>query len=252
MLRSRLRVGVAVALLALAVSGCASPGPGRASAAIGDDYLCTGISVPRAAVEDRVPVSAIEERGRLVLAEAVWDDGSPVELPPEEQWHVAIVTDDSVSIIRDLEVVADPYSSTPPPDHAVMTVGWVDGATNLEPGWYIRQSSRCALSVDLGDLTVPEIALQAPPSPEAEELSLLVTESSCNSGEDAEGRIEVVSIDETDTEVSLVLGVRPRDGMQNCPSNPATPFTVTLVEPLGGRQVLDAGLAEPRPLLVAE
>jgi hypothetical protein len=127
----------------------------------------------------------------------------------------------------------------------------VADATNLEPGWYLRQSSRCALSVDLGGLTVPEIALQSLPDPRSRELTLLVTESSCNSGEDADGRIEVVNIDETDDRVSLILGVRPRRGDQNCPSNPATPFTVTLSEPLGERDLFDAGLAVPRQLQVA-
>jgi hypothetical protein len=127
----------------------------------------------------------------------------------------------------------------------------VADATNLEPGWYLRQSSRCALSVDLGGLTVPEISLQSLPDPRSRESTLLVTESSCNSGEDADGRIEVVSIDETDDRVSLILGVRPRRGDQNCPSNPATPFTVTLSEPQGERDLFDAGLAVPRQLQVA-
>jgi len=173
-----------------------------------------------------------------------------VDLPPEEGWYVAISTDDLVGVMRDVEVVADPVSPGIAPDHAVLTVRWVDDATNLAPGWYVDKSARCALTVDLGNLTVPAIELQSPPDPMSEDLRLLVTEQTCNGGDDAEGRIEVVSIDETDDRVSLVLGVRPRGGAHTCPSNPATPFTVTLSEPLGEREVVDASLADPRPLTV--
>jgi hypothetical protein len=252
MLQCRLVVAAVGALVTLLTAGCASAGPGDVpgSTTVGENYLCTGLSIPREAVADRVPVSDIEDRGRVALAEAVWDDGGPLGLPPEENWFVATVTDEQVSIMRDLVVVPDPASGGTAPDHAVLTVEWVDEATNLEPGWYVRQSSWCALSVDLGDLTVPDLEFRSSPSPESRELSLLVTESSCNSGHDAEGRIEVVSVEETADRVSLILGVRPPRGAQNCPSNPATPFTVTLTEPLGNREVVDGGLAEPRPLLV--
>ena len=138
--------------------------------------------------------------------------------------------------------VADAASTTEPTPSATG-----DGFL-CTPGWPVDKSDTCALTVDLGDLTIPEVEFQLPPDPMSPELHLLVTEETCNSGQDAAGRIEVVSIDETDVSVSLVLGVRPRDGGQTCPSNPATPFTVTLSEPLGERAVLDASLADPRPL----
>ncbi|PXA65784.1 hypothetical protein [Cryobacterium arcticum] len=251
-------VGAAVA--AVVLSGCAasegggtptSPATPIASAVIGDDFLCSGLSVTREAEKTRVPVSAIGEQGRAALAEAVWDDGKPLDLPPEEDWYVATVTDDHVDILRDMAVVEDPYSGGTAPDHQLLSVQWVEDSTNLSPGWYVFRSSRCALTVDLGELGVPEIELQSPPKPSSRQVQLLVTEQKCNSGEDAEGRIEVVDIDETDTLVSLVLGVRPRGGNQNCPSNPATPFTVTLSDPLGERTIVDAGLVDPRALTVA-
>jgi len=242
------------ALVALALSGCATsaadvePTAVPTPSAAGDGFLCSGLPISRDAVETRVPVIAIGEPGRIALSEAVWDDGSSLDLPPEEDWYVATTTDDLVGVMRDVEVEADPASMGILPDHEVLTVTWVEDATNLTPGWYVDKSDTCALTVDLGDLTVPAIKLQSPPDPMSQELRLLVNEETCNSGEDAEGRIEVVSLDETDDRVSLVLGVRPRGGMQDCPSNPATPFTVTLSEPLGEREVVDAGLADPRLL----
>ncbi|TFC87771.1 hypothetical protein [Cryobacterium sp. TMT4-31] len=238
----------------LAVSGCAGSAADLEPSIVptpfvaGDVFLCDGLSISREALEARVPMSSIGEHGHTALSEAVWDDGSPVGVPSGEGWYVAVSTEDTVGVMRDIEVVADPVSPGLAPDREVHTVAWVDDATNLTPGWYGASSSRCALTVDLGDLTVPGVEFQSPPDPLSKELRLLVTEETCSGGDDAEERIEVVSIDETDDQVSLVLGVRPRGGINACPSNPATPFTVTLSEPLGEREVVDASLANPRPL----
>ena len=255
-MRKMVFTGLGAVLVALAVTGCATsagdvePSIVPTPFVAGDVFLCNGLSISREAVEARVPVSEISERGRVALAEAVWDDGSPVDLPAEEGWYVAAVTDELVAVMRDVEAAPDPVSPGAARDREVKTVAWVDDATNLTPGWYGASSGPCALTLNLGDLTVPAVELQSPPDPLSRELRLLVTEETCNSGMDAEGRIEVVSLDETDSGVSLILGVRPRDGGQTCPSNPSTPFTVTLNEPLGERQVLDASLATPRPLTV--
>jgi len=248
--------GLGAVMVTIAVSGCAAsaadvkPNIAPTPSVAGDAFLCDGLSIPREAFEARVPISDIDEQGRIALSEAVWDDGSPVGLPSGEGWYVAISTDELVSVMRDVEVVADPVSPGIAADHEVHTVTWVDEATNLTPGWYGASSSRCALTVDLAGLTVPAVEFQSPPDPTSRELRLLVTEETCNSGMDAEGRIVVVSLDETDSGVSLILGVRPRDGGQTCPSNPSTPLTVTLNEPLGEREVVDASVAKPRPLTV--
>lgn len=240
--------------MTLALSGCAASAEDvgsttePASSAVLDGFLCGRLPVSREAMEQRVPVSAIGEDGRVALAEAVWDDGRPLDLPQEEEWYVATVSDELVGVMRDVEVVAEPESGVMHRDREVLTVTRVEDATNPTPGWYVSQHSMCALTVDLGDLTVPAIELQSPPDPTSQQLRLLVTEQTCNGGEDAEGRIEVVSVDETDDRVSLVLGVRPRGGAQACPSNPATPFTVPLSKPLGEREVVDAAFANPRIL----
>ena len=247
--------GLGAVLVMLAVSGCAgsaadlegnvAPTPAVAR----DDYLCGGLSIPREALEARVPIDDIDEHGHTALSDAVWDDGSPIDLPSGEGWYVAVSTDDLVGVMRDIDVVADLVSPGIAPDREVQTVAWVGDATNLTPGWYGASSGRCALTLDLGDLTVPAVEFQSPPDPLSQELRLLVTEQTCNGGDDAAERIEVVSLDETDSRVSLVLGVRPQGGINACPSNPATPLTVALSEPLGDREVVDASLATPRPVM---
>jgi hypothetical protein len=244
------------ALITLALAGCAGTAAGGDPAIeqthpVGDGYLCSDLPISREAVEERVPVSDIGEPGRTALAEAMWDDFRPLELPAEEDWYVATATTTLVGVLRDEPVEAIPASFENPPDHEMLTVRWVGNATNLDPGWYVDRSDRCALTVDLGDLTVPAVELQTAPDPASRHLQLNVFEESCNSGRNAEGRVEVVRVDETDDRVSLILGVRPPQGNQTCPSNPATPFTLTLAEPVGDREVVNASLADPRPLTVS-
>ena len=244
-------------LVALALTGCAgsaaetAPSTSPAPFVAGDDFLCSGLPVSREALDARLPLSEIDEQGRIALAEAVWDDGSPIDLAPEDGWYVVTSTDDMVAVMRDVDVVQDLVSPGIEPDREFQTINWVDDATNLAPGWYGWSGGRCALTIDLGEHTVPGIEFQMPPDPNSDELRLLVSEESCNSGKNAEGRVEVLSLEETDSQVSLVLGVRPRGGMQTCPGHPATPFTVNLSEPLGDREVLHAGLVDPRPLAVS-
>lgn len=84
----------------------------------------------------------------------------------------------------------------------------------------------------------------------ASQLRLLVVEQACASGEDATDRV-LVEVDADDDEIRLLVGVAPRDGDQSCPSNPATPFTVDLNEPVGNRQVIDVGRYPPREVTEA-
>jgi hypothetical protein len=243
-----------VTLLAFALTGCAASAAEPTTTptpTVGDGYLCGGLPITQEALDERVPVGSIGEAGRIALSTAAWDDGSPLLLPPEDDWYVASIAEDQIGVIRDVPVEADLMSGGIAADHEVQTVGWIDDATNLTPGWYGTSRGPCALTVDLGDWTVPAVELEASPNPSSRELRLLVTERSCNSGENAEGRVDIVRLDETAEHVSLVLGIRPQDGFRTCPSHPATPFTVTLTEPLGARTVLDAGLAEPRALRTA-
>ena len=248
------RLGVVI--VALALTGCAgsaaetAPGSSPTPVVAGDDFLCGGLPIEREALQARVPISDIDEQGRIALSEAVWDDGSPITLAPDDGWYVVASTDDLVGVMRDVAVVPDLVSPGIEPDRELQTISWVDDASNLEPGWYGTSSGPCALTLDLGDLTVPGIEFQMPPDATSHELRLLVTEESCNSGDDAQGRVELLSLEETDSQVRLSVGVRPRGGMNACPSNPATPFTVDLSEPLGDREVLHAGLVDARPLAV--
>jgi hypothetical protein len=83
--------------------------------------------------------------------------------------------------------------------------------------------------------------------PNTQEFVALVTEIACASGQTSEGRILPPEITYDDTSVTVTFFVRQLVGAQACPGNPATPFTVTLGEPLGARELLDGGVRPPRP-----
>jgi hypothetical protein len=89
-----------------------------------------------------------------------------------------------------------------------------------------------------------------PPSAEDTVLHLLVMEQACHGGEDAEGRVEVVTMNQTDTSIELDIGVRPDTSSDawTCQTNPATPFTVELDQPLGERDILDIGVSPVQPV----
>jgi hypothetical protein len=95
------------------------------------------------------------------------------------------------------------------------------------------------------DLTLP-----SQPPAGATSIDLLVHERACASGQSAEGRVEIIDVQETEDQVRLRIGVRPREGGQDCPGNPPTPFTVDLSEPLGERKIVDASIVPPRTVTV--
>jgi hypothetical protein len=97
-----------------------------------------------------------------------------------------------------------------------------------------------------------QVALWAPApdadlSPSAVEIDLLVNERACASGQDAEGRIAPPGVEYRDDAVVVTIRVIPKPGPQTCPSNPDTPYTLTLDEPLGDRELLDGGEDPPAP-----
>lgn len=87
-------------------------------------------------------------------------------------------------------------------------------------------------------------------APDVTEIPLLVNERACASGEPANDRIPEPDIDYGTDTVTVTIRVIPRPGGQDCPSNPDTPYTLILDEPLGDRDLLDGGQDPPgRPAI---
>ena len=67
----------------------------------------------------------------------------------------------------------------------------------------------------------------------------MVTELACASGQPADGRIRVDVPYGADT-IGFDVRVIPREGAQDCPGNPDTPYLVPLDEPVGDRVIVSA------------
>lgn len=212
------------------------------------------------AIKARTPLSGLSAAGSAALELATWDDGSPLILENPDQWWVGSESSDTIVLLREFVPLPADGSfdsvDVTGADHELFMIQNVGDAVNRPAGWYVMANALCALTVDLGELTVPRVQLDPTMLPEADssELHLLVTEQQCNSGEDAEGRVEIVRLDEDGTSISLVLGVSPRRDVTavTCQGNPHTPFTVTLAEPIGDRAILDTAFVTPKPVTVPD
>jgi hypothetical protein len=228
----------------LAVSGCASAVPSFADAST---YLCLSHSIDAETLRAAPPIADLTGAAAEMVANAQSDDGTPLDLDASAGWVLAGTGDESLLIMRPLaDGEADGYGP-PGSDHEIIEISRLHG-TNTDPNaWYVTSHSVCPLTIDLGALNVPSVALDPAQSPTAEatELALLVTESECNSGKAADHRVKLVALEETDTTVTVTIGVKARGGYQTCPGNPATPFTVKLDAPLGDRTIVDGTRGVP-------
>lgn len=231
----------------LLTAGCASQPPGAPGDSV--DYLCGSDRVSSEMLEEPTRIADLDADSRAAIEGATFDDGSVLDVADPEAWQVIADEDDEIVLIRpvdDGELQIGDFGEGMRTDHELLVL-----TTDLWPGWAVGAQSSCALTVDLGGLGVPFIALDpaAPASADASSLSLLVLDPSCGGDTDMPGRIEVVSIDQTETEVRLLLGVQPLPhGAYDCPGFPPTPFMVELDEPLGDRTIIDASRAIRREL----
>lgn len=239
--------GVVLAGLVLAACGgpAGAPAGSAPDAVAGASYACHGDPVPLEALRDGPPATELGDEGLAALEGA--------EVPDVEDlaaWTVVEESDVRVVLMRELPAPRDMDMGTVHTHERLAVERFGPEDADGRPGWHLRSMGTCDLQRQLDDLAPADLLLDpaAPPSPDSEELALLVVERACASGQPADGRIEIVELEITDHEVQLVIGVEPRDGDQTCPSNPPTPFTVELDAPLGERTVVDASVWPYRPL----
>jgi len=243
--------GIAVALL---ITGCGSTSVAVRSAG-SDVPRATDVSIVtcgRSVYEpsdlaDAPPASSLPEGP----AGAVDDAGAPA-FDPSRDWKVVHHADDRVDLVRELDEPID-IGGGDVRTHESLTVERITGATNVPDGtWFLTSSSPCTQRlVTHDDLGAADVALAETASPGDTSVDLLVTERACASGQGAEGRIELVELNETTDQVQLRIGVRPPEGdAQTCQGSPPTPYTVELSEPLGDRGIVDISVVPPRPVTV--
>ncbi len=179
------------------------------------------------------------------------DDAGAPAFDPSQAWKVVHQSGQRVDLLRELEEPLDTGGGDVR-THEARALEQITGANNVPDGtWLLTSAGACVprLITD-NDLGYADLTLAEKPSPDATAIELLVRERACASGAPATGRIEMMELRETPEQVSIRIGVRPRDGDQTCPSNPQTPFVVEFSEPLAERTVVDASVVPPRVVLV--
>lgn len=251
---SRAAWAVLTGTLVLALSACAgdgstgSGGQGGAGSLPGEDaYDCMGFAVPVSVLTDPVPATDLGPDGRAAL------DG--MEVPPPSElgdlagWSVVTESADQLVLVRALDEPQD-LGGGDIRTHELLAVGVVDASNVPPPGWALKAWTSCSFAVPGAGSATVTLDPAGPAGPTSNQVALLVTETRCNSGQDAEGRVEVLELRETADTVEVVLTVRPRDDeAADCQSNPPTPFLLDLEAPLGERTLLDASVVPPRPIL---
>jgi hypothetical protein len=250
------RAGLA-GLLVLVVSACGEPAGGtpgdiEPASEPGEDagtVDCGGSRYHPDGFADAPPLSSLPAGP----AGAVDDLGEPA-FDRSDDWRVVYHSEDRVDLVRELDTPID-HGEGDVRTHESRTVERITGAANVPDGtWMLMSAGPCVQRIVSDDLGVADLTFARIPAPEDTRLDLLVHERACVSGRSAEGRIELVHLDEIGEEVRLHIRVRPPDleDEATCEGNPLTPFTVELAEPLGDRVVLDAAVVPARPLSLAD
>ena len=224
-------IGVVALLVACGTTSVEdrSPAPSTEASEPEPLYSCFSDAYPESTWAERRPANRLDHPGRGALQDAI-------QQADLRGWSLLSATDEQVTVVREL---AEPYIDMIRRTHEIVSVRLVNGA------WTLSQWSECAPHRVLDGLGDAELFLAGPPDPGSTELALLVMEIGCASGEDARGRTRLVSLEETDQAVEILIGVVPRDGAQNCPSNPTTPVTVSLSAPIGDRHIIDVSVWPP-------
>ncbi|WP_129784760.1 hypothetical protein [Promicromonospora panici] len=241
MRRSRLTQGWTVALVVL-IGGCAQTSAAGGAPDESGEYLCQGTPVPAAVLTDGATADQLGDEAAAALEGASVPDIEP------EQWRVLTETSTEVYLIRELPEPRD--SDGERRTHELLGAGWVDETEEGGEGWQLLRHGDCALRYDLGGLGDAIVALDPdnPPDAASSQVHLLITEIECAGGKPADGRVTLERLAQLEDRVELVIGVETPEGDQTCPSNPPTPFTVELDEPLGDRTLLDVAVYPEREL----
>lgn len=243
-----MHVACLLAATALAVSACAAPGgetpPASGASSTAPQSAEAGAPIARLtcgggpafdiAALDRLGAAELGvDPASAALRAHLTQGGIETEWLPDSGWIEASRTATEVIFLaRDAD--GSWYS---------VTVELGDGQWRVD-GW-----GGCSPQPDLPlgvNLAAFRVAPGAALDPDVTEIAVLVTETVCNSGQDARGRIlppQLITDAET---VTVVMTVRARGGAQDCPSNPETPFLLELPEPLGERRLLDGSSVPPR------
>lgn len=237
-------VGISVVLL---LTAC---GTTTSTTAQRDDGVptvdCGGAKYDLTTFADAPPASSLPDGPTGAV-----DDAGASAFDPSQEWKVVHQSDSRVDLVRELDTPFD-NGGGDVRTHESRVLERITGASNVPEGtWMLTSAGPCTQRLaSNGALGEADLTLAAVPSLGDTSVDLFVHERACASGESAEGRIELIELNEAAEEIQLRIGVRPRSGDQDCQGNPPTPFTVELTEPLGEREIVDVSVVPPRPVTV--
>lgn len=234
--------GVVLVTVLSACSGLATPGSVTPSAPIAVDservsmmVSCGGRPFPAEVLTAEGDAERDDHPAAAALRTLLADGNAADDLLPQTGWRLAVSERDGAVYIADVPGGDPPFAEV--------------SVRNEEGVWRVEGYGQCRPTADVGPglgLAEFRVAPGTELRPELTEIDVRVTERACNSGEDARGRIVEPAVIADATTVTVVFGVVPRPGEQACPSNPETPFTLRLPEPLGDRRLLDGSSVPPR------
>jgi len=262
--RQRLAIGgAAAAVLAVVLpvaviggSGGSSPGRGGEGAPATDGAEAADVRVtcggdtswPVSAMADGIPNDVAEEEVRTAFARLEAAAGIDAPRAIQQQgadgasYIVLAVTDDEVTLGVGRWTVDGPDGGQ------VLTLE--RSASGLRPaGWGDCRLLEVALPE--GRSRVEVTAPRGGVDPSATSLVVVVNELQCASGRDPAPYLGRPLVVEEDDRVLVTMSSEEVVGGADCQGNPHVPVTLDLDEPLGDRQLFDAGTWPPTPIRVA-
>ena len=230
----------AVALLALALAGCTStalPPETTPTPTVGPlvAYSARELGPMQCGVTRILPEALTDPRpGTDVDPEIIAGIEATGWLPrPIADWTVA--SESSKRLVLWREMAEEESEGLIQYDYEMASFILDAGA------WSMENTGACTLLIDLGGLGDGTLSFDPEMLPSAEDttLHLQILENTCASGNNAEGRVEILEVREFLDAVELVVALRPLNGAATCPTHPPTPFVVELEHPLGDRILID-------------
>lgn len=108
----------------------------------------------------------------------------------------------------------------------------------------------CTPEAALDDVSIVEWALDPespPPLPDDRVIHALINERACHGFSDPLDRMKDPLVFYEEDRIYIVLSAEPLRGAQTCPGTPPVKYDIHLDEPVGFRELFDAGTYPPQP-----
>ena len=201
---------------------------------------CGGVQFTLGELASMTPVEEADDGLAAVVEE--WIDTAGFG-QSSDGWQVLVQTDELATIVRITDGSMEFIGAKPGRN------GWIWAGAS---GGGAQCDVRRRLPAGVGQVDWALDPAFPVPDAASTELHVLVTESSCTGGSELGDRLLGPDVEVTADAVRIAFGAIPLVGDQTCPSNPSTPVTIELDEPLGARSIVDGLLVGPLSDLVPD